>query len=256
MGFWGYVQGLIVGALSLVGFAARGAGGLAARAAAAGGGLALARTRRSSRSRGRCCWAGCSPPASRCSAFTCATASGSGSACSTGIGGAVLVGCLGPRAGVDRRRGRAPDPRGARPARADPALGDPQGAQRRAAAVGPAAEGAGALRPVPHDRRPRSRACGAPDSAIARDPAGARRRAQRGEGARHRLRARRAGLGLGGGRRGGGDQRPRGRRPGRHDRAGAGRGPPPRRRRDLVRPEERPRDPARVRRAAARRRCR
>ncbi len=62
------------------------------------------------------------------------------------------------------------------------------------------------------------------------------REPQRGQGPRHGLRARRAGLGLGGGRRAGGHERPRGGGPGGHDGAGRGRGTPPRRRRRLVRP--------------------
>ena len=61
----------------------------------------------------------------------------------------------------------------------------------------------------------------APRAGIARDPEVARGGGERGQGARHRVRARRRGLGLGGGRGPRGDERPRRRRPGRHARAGA-----------------------------------
>ena len=86
-----------------------------------------------------------------------------------------------------------------------------------------------------------------PNSKIARDPQVRQAARQRGPGARHGLRARRAGQRLGGGRRDRGHQRPRGGRPGRHDRAGRRRGRPPRRRGDLVRLPQRPGRAARAR---------
>ena len=82
----------------------------------------------------------------------------------------------GPRAGVDRRRGGAPDARRAPAARALPALGDRARAERAAAAVGPDPEAARPLRPVPADQRPRPERGGAERGDRARPP-GARRRA-------------------------------------------------------------------------------
>ena len=102
-----------------------------------------------------------------------------------------------------------------------PALGDPARAQRRAAAVGADPQRAGALRPVPAHRRPggRRRRRRARRSRATRRCAP--RRASVVQGPRHRLRARRRGLGLGGARRRSCHQRARRRRPGRHDGAAA-----------------------------------
>ena len=140
-----------------------------------------------------------------------------------GLGGAVLVACLGLGLGLDRRGGGAADAGGAGAARADPAVHHPARAQRAPSALGTGPAGAGALRPFPQIEGPRPDVA-PPNSKIARDPQVRGAGAERSEGARHGLRARRAGQRLGRGRRHRGDQRPRGRRPGRHDRAGAGRG--------------------------------
>ena len=221
MAFWGYLQGLIVGALSLAGFAAGALAGSRlgpllleegsrspyAPLFALTGALLLGRPARL-RPRG----ARLPPPSPRGRPARAARR-----ARRLAAGGVPRPG---PRVGAGR--GGAADPGRARAARADPALGDPEGAERGAAALGAAAEGAGALRPVPAHRGPRSRGSRAPDSAIARDPQVRAAGAQRGEGARHGMRARRAGIGLGGGRRRGGHQRPRRGRPGRHHRAGDG----------------------------------
>ena len=101
------------------------------------------------------------------------------------------------------------DPQRARPLRSGPA--DQRAARRRGAA----------------DRRDRAR------------PGGARRRRQRREGARHRLRAGRRGLGLGRRPRRRRDQRPRRRRRGRHDGPGARARLAARRAGDPLRPPQR-----------------
>ena len=114
-----------------------------------------------------------------------------------GVGGAVLRGLrrAGPR--LDRRCGGAQHPRRARAARADPALGDPERAQRACCRRRARSSGARALRSVPERSSGRGRDVPPPNSAIARDPDVRARRPQRREGAGHRVRPGGAGLGLG-----------------------------------------------------------
>ena len=112
------------------------------------------------------------------------------------------------RAGVDRRGRRAPDARRARAAAGHPALGDPLEAERGAAAVRPPPERPGARRPVPTHPRARGRRARAHAAHPARRRrAGTRMRASCGFSAR--LRARRAGVRLGGGARDRGHERAR-----------------------------------------------
>ena len=112
MAVWGYAQGLIVGALSLAGFAGRRLRRLAARPAAARRRAPTRPTRRSSRSSGRCCSAACSPPRSRCWASACGAGSDERLGLVDGLGGRGARGRARPRPGLDRRR------RGAQHARA------------------------------------------------------------------------------------------------------------------------------------------
>ena len=144
------------------------------------------------------------------------------------------------------RGGGAQHSRRERAARADPALEDPRRAERGAAAVGTADPGARALRPVPADRGAAGRRAAAELAHRAR-PAGAPRARQRRQGARHGVRPRRPGQRLDRRGRRRRDERPRRGGPGRHDGAARRRGRPHRRRGDLVRRAQRPRDPARAR---------
>ena len=244
MAAWGYAQGLIVGALSLAGFA---------------GGAILG-----SRLGPLLVEDGSASPYAPLMALIGAIVVGGVLASGLELLGFHLRGRLGdghrrarrprrgaagrlprPRAGVDLRRGRAADAGRARAARADPALGHPARAERAPAALRTDPEGARALRPAAADRRPRGRR-GAAERAHRARPGGARRRRQRRARARHGLRARGAGQRLGRRRGRRRHQRARRRRPGRHDGAGRRRRADRGRRGDLVRPAQRPRDPARA----------
>ena len=224
MALWGYAQGLIVGALSLAGFAGGRLHRLAPRAAAARGGRPSRPTRRCSRWSARCWSAACWPRAWSCSGSGCATGWASGSGVLDGIGGGAAGGVPRARAGVDRRRGGAPDA-----GRAASCASRSSGRRSCASSTSTCRRrdrSCARSRASTRSRRSRARrpTCGPPDSRIARDPQVRAAGAQRGQGARHRVRARRAGQRLGRRRRRGRDQRPRGGRPGRHDRAGRRRG--------------------------------
>ncbi len=152
MAAWGYAQGLIVGALSLAGFAGRGAARLAPGAAGAGAGLGLAvraaeraDRRRPDRRHARFRPGGARLPPAR--------SPGRGPGRARRARRCAASRLPGTGAGLDLRRRGAADARGARAARADPALGDPARAERAPAAVGADPEGARALRPAASDRR-------------------------------------------------------------------------------------------------------
>ena len=244
MALWGYAQGLIVGALSLAGFAGGRFHRLAPRAAAARRRARSRPTRRCSRWSERCWSAASWPRASSCSASGCATGWATRLGVLDGIGGAALVACLG--LGLVWIGGAvALQTPGARELR--------EPIQRSAILrelnehlppSGPILRAFARFDPFPQIEGPQADVR-APDSRDRPRPAGARGRAQRRQGARHRLRAGGAGQRLGRGRRVGGHERPRGGRPGRHDRADRRRGLAPRRRGDLVRRSQRPRAAAR-----------
>ena len=121
---------------------------------------------------------------------------------------------------VDRRRRRRPGPQSEHAARGHPALGDPAGAERPAAALGPDPQRARAPGPAAVDRRAvarRLRAAAAHRARTRRQSRIAQRRAC----ARHRLRAGDRGLGVGRRARSDRHERARGRRRERHDGAGA-----------------------------------
>ena len=200
MAFWGYAQGLIVGALSLAGFAAGAV--LGARV----GPLLLDE--------------GAKSPYAPLVSLICAAVIGGifasgleilgfhlrrriGSRLGVldGIGGAVLLGVPRARARVDRRRGGAPDAGRARAPRAT--CSESEILQRLNAALPPSGPILNALArfdPLPEISGPAPEVR-PPDSKIARDPQVQAAARQRGARARHRVRPRRAGLGLGRGRR-------------------------------------------------------
>ena len=253
MALWGYAQGLIVGALSLAGFAGGRFHRLAPRAAAAHGGLVVAlraavRAGRRPDGRRR---AGLRPGADRVPA---APPAGRHARRARRHRRRRAGGVHRARAGVDRRRGGAADARRARAARADPALRDPARAQRAPAAVGADPARVRPLRPVPADRRARRPTCGRPTRASP-----ATRRCARPVAAWSRCSGPPAGSACraagGSPATGGRHERPRRGRPGRHDRAGRRRGLAPRRRGDLVRLAQRPRAAARPGPERQRRRC-
>ena len=161
---------------------------------------------------------------------------------STASLGAVLDRLRRARDHVGARRAGARQRR--RGAARGPALDDPAAPQRGAAAVERADRGARAAGPVPAHRRARGARAGADGG----DRARRGRRGGRGLGGqdpRQRLRAGRRGLGLGRGRRAGGDQRARGRGAEGHARAAARAPAGARRARGRLRLAQRPRDPAR-----------
>ena len=252
MAVWGYGQGLIAGAP----LAGRFRGGrvrrLAARAAAAGGRLALAvcaavraAWRRADRRAARL-------RASSCSASTCAAGSASGSGCST----AWAAPCWWPAWGCSSSGSAAPW-RCRRPARGSCAS---RSSARRSCKElndvlppsGPILQALARFDPFPSITGPSANVPRAGPEDRARPGRGAAA-PQRGSCARHGLRPGRAGKRLGRRQGNRGDERPRRGGAGRHDGAGRGRGPGPRRGGDLVRPAQRPLDPARAR---ALRRCR
>ena len=247
MALWGYAQGLIVGALSLAGFAGGRVSRLATRAAAARrrarespyaplfalvGALLLGRH------------PGLGARAARLPAA--APARGAARAWST----ASAARCWWP-AWAWASSGSAAPWRCRRPGARDLRKPIQRSAILRALnehlpPSGPILQALARFDPFPQINGPR------PDVPAARladraRPAGARRRPQRRQGARAPPAGWRAGQRLGGGRRRRRDERPRGRGPGRHDRPARRRGPAPRRRGDLVRLPQRPRDPARAR---------
>ena len=246
MALWGYAQGLIVGALSLGGFAA-GAfvgsrlGPLLLAEGAESPVRAAVRPGRGAHGRRR---PGLRPGAR--SASGCATAWATRSACST----ASAAACWSPASGLGWSGSAAPS-RSRPPARASCAS---RSSARRSCASstrvlppsGRILRAFARFDPFPQIDGPAGRRRGRPTSRIARDPQVRAAGAQRGQGARHRLRPRGAGQRLGGGRRRRRDQRPRRGGPGRHDRAAPRRGLPPRRRGDLVRLPQRPGDAARA----------
>ena len=246
MAVWGYGQGLIAGGLSLVGFAA------GAFIGSRLGPLLLEDGSHSpyaplSALLGAVLIGGLFASGFELLGFHLRRRMGERIGLLDGVGGARAGGL--PRAvpRLDRRSGGAADAGRARAARADPALRDPQGAERRSCRR--RARSFRRWRASTRSRRSPGR------------PQTCRRRTRRSRATPTWRQARRSvvrvlgtacGLGVQGsgwvaGTGSRGHERPRGGGAGRHDRAGRRRGPGARRGGDLVRPAQRPLDPARAR---------
>ena len=245
MALWGYGQGLIVGALSLVGFAA---------GAVLGSRLGPELLEEGSRSPyapltalvGALLVGGVLASGLELLGFHLRRRMGDRLGVLDGIGGAALLACLGLGlawigGAVALQTPGASELR--EPIQRSAIL---QELNDRLPPSGPVLQALARFDPFPRIAGPDANV-GPPDSAIARDPEVAPGGPQRGQGAGHGLRAGGPGKRLGGRRRAGGHQRACGGRPGRHQRAAARRGTAAGRRGGLVRSPQRPGAAARSR---------